>query len=241
VHPSWPSGRLVNSEASERLYLKAQVFTALSSMASFIETYWSPADSVEVIVKPSKTVVAAKCFQTSALVLGPDTNSVKDLKIGKDEMPVNGLEAVFKPENPRFKFFLEPPKGSDVCSPAYHVATTEDPKKANVAWVTLSVSNLVAYDFLGKPRPKICVKKDSSKGQADVDPPPEEVHENLVVHLPVLINTKPLQQGQELLLLGERPQRRTEPSPRSPTSTSPRRRRQRGEMQAPAQHLARHV
>ena len=208
VHPSWPSGRLVNSEAVERLYLKAQVITALSCMASLIETYWSPAESVEVMVKPSKTVVAAKCFQIAALVLGPDTNSVKDLKIGKDEMPVNALEVVFKPDNPRFKFFLELPKGSDVCSPAYHIATTEDPKKANVAWVTLSVANVVAYDFIGKTRPKICLNRDSSKERGDVAPSPEEVHQHLVVHLPVMINTQPLQQGQELWLLGERPQKR---------------------------------
>ena len=209
VHPSWPSGRLVNSEAAERLYLKGQVFTALGCMGSLIESYFSPADSVQVMVKPSRTVLAAKCFQIAAMVLGPDTNSVKDLKIGKDEMPVNGLEAVFKPENRNFKFFLEAPKGSDVCSPAYHVATTEDSKKANVVWITLSVSHLVAFDFIGKPRPKICAKKEGSKGNASEDPSPEHVHENLVVHLPVLINTKPLQLGQELLLLADRPQKRT--------------------------------
>jgi hypothetical protein len=68
---------------------------------------------------------------------------------------------------------------------------------------------LVAFDFIGKPRPKICAKKEGSKGNASEDPSPEHVHENLVVHLPVLINTKPLQLGQELLLLADRPQKRT--------------------------------
>jgi hypothetical protein len=205
-------GRLVNSEAAERLYLKGQVFTALGCISSLIEQYFSPADSVQVMVKPSRTVLAAKAFQAHALVLGPDTNTVKDLKIGKDELPENGLEAVFKPANQKFKFFLEAPKGSDLCSPAYLVATTEDSKKANVAWTTLSVSNLVAFDFLGKLRPKICGKKDGDKGKGkgkDKDEPsPEDVNQNLVVHLPVLINTKPLQQSQELLLLCNRPQKR---------------------------------
>ena len=214
-HPFWPSGRLVNNEAAERLYLKGQVFTALGSMGALIEKYFSPADCVLVMVKPSRMVLAAKAFQIGALVLGPDTNTVKDLKIGKDDMPAKGLEAVLKPENPRFKFFLEAPKGSDLCSPAYLVATTEDSKKANVVWSTLSVASLVAFDFVGKVRPKICGTKDGGprgkgkdKGKAIDEPSPEAVNKNIVVHLPVLINTKALQQGNELLLLCDRPQKR---------------------------------
>ncbi len=140
------------------------------------------------------------------MVLGPDTITVKDLKVGKDEMPETGLEAVLKPANPRWRFFLEAPKGSDLCSPAYLVSTTSDSKKANVVWSTLSVASLVAFDFVGKQRPKICGK--GPRG-ADVDQAsPEAVNKNLVVHLPVLINTKAIQQGQELLLLCERPQKR---------------------------------
>jgi hypothetical protein len=206
VHPFWPLGRFVNSAAAERLYLKGQVFTALGCMGSLIEDYFSPAASVQVMVKPNRTVLAAKAFQISALVLGPDTNTVKDLRVGKDEMPEKGLEAVLKPANPRWRFFLEAPKGSDLCSPAYLVSTTADSKKANVVWSTLSVASLVAFDFVGKPRPKICDKGPRGK---DVDEfSPEAVNKNLVVHLPVLINTKALQQGQELLLLCERPQKR---------------------------------
>jgi hypothetical protein len=203
-HPFWPSGRLVNNETAERLYLKGQVFTALGCMGALIEKYFSPADSVLVMVKPNKTVLAAKAFQISALVLGPDTNTVKDLKIGKDEMPEKGLEAVFKPANPKFRFFLEAPKGSELCSPAYLVATTEDSKKANVVWSTVSVASLVGFDFVGKQRPKIC----GPRGEEPDGPSPEAINKHLVVHLPVLINIKPLQQGQELMLFCQRPQKR---------------------------------
>jgi hypothetical protein len=196
----------VNSEAVERLYLKGQVFTALGCMGTLIEKYFSPAEAVLVMVKPNRTVVAAKAFQISALVLGPDTNIVKDLKIGKDDMPENGLEAVFKPANAKFKFFLEAPKGSELCSPAYFVATTEDSKKANVVWSTVSVASLVAFDFVGKQRPKVCSKGPRGKDADELSP--ESVNTNLVVHLPVLINIKALQQGQELLLLCQRPQKR---------------------------------
>jgi hypothetical protein len=203
-HPFWPSGRLVNSETAERLYLKGQVFTALGCMGTLIEEYFSPADSVLVMVKPNRTVLAAKAFQISALVLGPDTNIVKDLKIGKDEMPTKGLEAVLKPANPKFRFFLEAPKGSELCSPAYLVATTEDSKKANVVWSTLSVASLVAFDFVGKQRPKSCGKRGEDADELS----PEAVNKDIVVHLPVLINTKALQQGQKLLLLCERPPKR---------------------------------
>ena len=186
-HPFWPSGRLVKSDAAERLYLKGQVFTALGCMGTLIEDYFSPAEAVLVMVKPNRTVVAAKAFQISALVLGPDTNTVKDLKIGKDEMPEKGLEAVFKPANPKFRFFLEAPKGSELCSPAYLVATTEDSKKANVVWSTVSVASLVGFDFVGKQRPKIC----GPRGEEADEPSPEAINKHLVVHLPVLINIKP--------------------------------------------------
>jgi hypothetical protein len=186
------------------LFNKAKVIAAVGDVAALIEQHFQPAACVEVFAKPARSVVAAKAFATGELVLGPDTNNVKALRRGEDDAADNALEALLTPEDETYKHFLYPPTGGDVCSPAWLVATTDDKDKANVVWNSISVSNLFGYDFAGQPLPVLCVVARPRRMNAKVPEPeknsPEDVTTESGVRLPLLINHKPINVGDELLL-----------------------------------------
>jgi hypothetical protein len=200
-HPAWPSKRFCITDAAAMLYNKGKVISALGEVAQLIELHFKPAECLEVFVKPARIVIAAKAFATGTLVLGPDTNNVKSVLRGEVVQSDGALEAVLVPEDNKYQHFLHQPSGGDVCSPAWLVSSTEDKTKANVVWNKIIVSSLVGYDFTGKPRPEVCLVKTRRKVVKSADKgSPEDQNTEQSVCLPVMINSKPLNVGDELLL-----------------------------------------
>jgi hypothetical protein len=148
------------------------------------------------------------------LILGLDSSFVRDVAEGSEIDQPEAFEVTLQPPSNKFRFFIGPPKGEKVCSPAFLVATTEDHKKANVMWIKLSVSFLIGFDFVGSPRPLAAEKAQAkAKAKAAAAAPaalsPEDDQQQVAVHVPVLINTKALKAGSELLLHAKAPVKRS--------------------------------
>ena len=210
LHAAWPSGRIAKQRAADIEFRKGWVTYSLGSMSALIEQHFRPAECLQVYVKPSRRVVSCKDIPSQGFVLGFDTLHVRSFDLGSmEELPSGNLEIMLVPPCNHCKYFVGPPK-SDMCSPAFMVNTTADPKKANMAWTRLSVSAFVAFDFVGPKRPSLvaaakkapikAVSKQQGKKSA-ASASPEDSNEQLIVHLPLLINIQPLRCGDELLIL----------------------------------------
>ena len=80
-------------------------------------------------------------------------------------------------------------------------ATTDDKDEANVSWNSISVSDLLGYDIVGKPRPVLCLAKPRRKNtKTGEKTSPEDVTTESAGRLPLLINHKAINVGDELLL-----------------------------------------
>jgi hypothetical protein len=64
----------------------------------------------------------------------------------------------------------------------------------------VSVSALFGIDFVGKPRPAICLAKGRKKAKAPEVANPEDEAISKTVIIPVLMNHKAVSQGDELLI-----------------------------------------
>jgi hypothetical protein len=207
-------GRIARTRDAELAFLKGQVLAAVGSMTILIEKHFSPANALEVFIKPSRRVVVTKDVPAHSLILGLDSHFIREVAEGSDIDQPEAFEVTLQPPCPKFRFFIAPPKGEKVCSPAFLVATTEDHKKANMMWIKLSVSSLIAFDFVGSPRPsaaekaKAKAKAKAAAAPALAAPSPEDDQQQVAVHVPVLINTKALKAGSELLLHAKAPVKR---------------------------------
>ncbi len=81
------------------------------------------------------------------------------------------------------------------------VCNTDDKEKSNVVWNSIAVSSLLGYDFAGKPRPVLCLAKPRRMNAKVVEKTsPEDVTTESAGRLPLLINHKAINVGDELLL-----------------------------------------
>jgi hypothetical protein len=200
-HPGWPEKRTSATDAAGSLYQKGHAIGALAILGATIEKHFAPANAVDIFAKPVRKVVAKCDFASNCIVLGPDTMNLKVCPRDQD-VASDAVELNFKPHDELHRFLLLPAVAVESVSPLWCIASTADEDRANMSWTKVSVSALFGIDFLGKPRPTICLekgrKKQKTKGP-DVVSPEDEAPTKTVI-IPVLINHKAVTKGDELLI-----------------------------------------
>jgi hypothetical protein len=91
---------------------------------------------------------------------------------------------------------LSCPAGPHACPPAWCVTTTDDDRKANMVWHSVEVQHVTGSDFVGtfKPTP---LRTPSGRLL-------EDTATEMKVSIPILVNAKPLKDGEELVYLKEK-------------------------------------
>jgi hypothetical protein len=198
-HPGWPEKRTSATDAAESLFQKGHAISALAILSATIEQHFCPADAVDIFAKPVRKVVAKRDFASNTIVLGPDTMNLKVIS-GTQDVASDAVELKLKPEDQLRRFLLYPAVAAESVSPLWCIASTADEDRANVSWTKVSVSALFGIDFVGKPRPAICLAKGRKKAKAPEVANPEDEAISKTVIIPVLMNHKAVSQGDELLI-----------------------------------------
>ena len=108
-------------------------------------------------------------------------------------------------------------------APLWFVATTEDPAKANVAWVDARMNGLCGVDFLGDVSPDFLKTRNVKKAKKMSPEEAAAVDEDVVtkeVIIPVLVNFRPIEVGTELVVHRKRKSEKKKKDPEAITVTS---------------------
>ncbi len=146
-------------------------------------------------------MLAAVTLAPCDLVLAPDTTKVKAVKKidGMPELP----EAVLKPNDTDYRFFLASSSDEQDLSPLWCISTTEQEGEATMVWQNVWVTTSCGVGLVGlvKVTPTPCPgakAKSSVRGGAI----PHDFTEatSQVVMLPILVNKVRLRFDQQLLV-----------------------------------------
>jgi len=150
------------------------------ALRMFTESMAVPA--VRVQAKPTKRVLALKSYDVGACTLVPETMGISVVTAGQSA-PATGIEVFVTAGHADAKFYLLPPAMSTdssktgLVAPLWVVRATQDPGEATMQWCNRTVS--------------MQVKILPMHGKAQTDE----------ITIPVMSNLKPLQIGDELIIL----------------------------------------
>jgi hypothetical protein len=119
--------------------------------------------------------------------LGPDTFNVKH--VPADENVVGSVLASIETAAATGQYVLLPCVSDGNVSPLWCVAGTEDDRAANMVWQKMVVQHLSGVDYIGQA--VRLANSAKNKQQADLT-------REAVIHIPVMVNSKPVKSGQEL-------------------------------------------
>ena len=234
VHPKWPVNYLAHTSYLAHV-MKLRIMSALYT-ASAVD--FASFDRVTVMEKPRRCVRSKGEAAKGALVLVP--NSMKVLTKIKSDPVVEGEVRVVHPITGDFaclsgqRFVLSPLFTKELPCAAWAVRETADERSANMSWSRVKVSDVgVAEGPPERSRPasatsSYTVATPTSKAKPAGPPPPtpkasaggsagaSSVACEFALELPVLVNTKPLADGQELLVFQPppvQPVKRRQPAP----------------------------
>ena len=184
----WPERSMETSIDFATCGVKAAIQCALSSII-----VKKPLPDVVCKKSPCRGVFAKDKYKKGQFVMVPLT-----MRIGSDvadnPVPNHCLQVYCDavPISPGYAFFLMPPQGKDLVSPAWLVRSSHNKDEATAAWVLFPEHIIAAKDGTNKikrPDPTLNVK----------------------MHIPVLVNTKELQCGDELVLYVDPPEKKEIP------------------------------
>ena len=201
-HAGWPAHRTSTTDTARSLFNKGAILFALGSAATLIDKSFD-CSALAIFTKPVKKVVAKSSYAVGTVVLLPESTSLKIFKTEERPEDGAGVEVKLTGSMDETLYYLMPCTAEQNVAPLWFVATTEDPAKANVAWVEARMNGLCGVDFLGdvsadflKTRNVKKAKKMSPEEAAAVD---EDVVTQEVV-IPVLVNFRPIEVGTELVV-----------------------------------------
>ena len=96
------------------------------------------------------------------------------------------------------QYVLQQCVGDTNVSPLWCVHPTDDDREANMVWQKMVVQHLSGVDYVGTEVPLAKSKLETQEA---------DVVREATVHIPILINSKPLTRGQELIVFKEKPPR----------------------------------
>ena len=201
AHPGWPHNRTVVTSQARAMFAKGAIFTAIGAATYNIEKHFPTTDKIESWATPQKKVLAAVTLEPGDLVLAPDTTKVKAVK-KTDDMP-DLPEAVLRPNDTDYRFFLASSSDEQDLSPLWCISTTEQEDEANMVWQKVLVTTNCGVDFVGlvKVPPAPCPgAKAKSRVRGGGSPQDFTEATSQVVMLPILVNKVRLRVGQQLLV-----------------------------------------
>ena len=218
VHPQWPVNYLAHTSYLAHM-VKLRIMSALYTAST---ADYASFDRVTVMEKPRRAVRSKGEAARGALVLVP--NSMKVLTKPTSDPVVEGEVRVVHPITGDFaclsglRFVLSPLFTKELPCAAWAVRATVDERLANMSWSRVKVSDVgVSEGPPERSRPAsatstYAVAVPTSKAKPAGPPPPtpmasaggsagaSSVACEFALELPVLVNTKPLAAGQELLV-----------------------------------------
>ena len=212
-HPGWPEKRASNTAAVQAVQRRACVMMALSHLSAQPEH--DIADVLEIYAKPRKVEVT-HAFSVGALVLFPETHSVKTLA-ADDVLPQEAWQEVtFLPADEQHRHFLVPSTANDCVAPFWMVGFVETAAEANMELQHVVVQTIGGHDYLphgivkvpsGRPdsggeapakRRRTSGKTDPAATAADSAATSADEPTIWRVKLPIYVNAKPLRVGEPL-------------------------------------------
>jgi hypothetical protein len=139
--------------------------------------------------------------------LGPDTFNVKHVPEG--ESVAGSVVATFATAVATGQFVLMPCMSDSNVSPLWCVSGTDDDREANMVWEKMVVQHLSGVDYISAEVPLAKVRSLSE----GVD-----LTRDARINIPVLVNSKAIQSGQELIVFKEKQQK--EKQARKPISAT---------------------
>jgi hypothetical protein len=142
-----------------------------------------------------------------SIVLGPDTLNVKHVPVG--ESVVGSVLASIQTAAATGQYVLMPCVSDSNVSPLWCVAGTDDDREANMVWQKMAVQHLSGVDYVGA---------GVSLARSLIRTTERDLTRDAQINIPVLVNSKALTSGEELLVFKDKPQR--EKQPRKPISAT---------------------
>jgi hypothetical protein len=211
THPGWPSCRTSKLDVADTRFMLGHIYSAMAILTKVADDYFSFEGRVDVFSKPKRAVKAKADIGAGVLVLVPETISVKTTSRAEHDPRVDAHEVRFVPPHATTIFTLQPQTSDTNMSPFWCVATTEDEEAANMVVAKVSITSMFAVDFLPPKRPKLCQQKTRQNGKAPEKASPEDSAETVSTTFPILMNSKDLTKGEELLLFKPRGEKRLAP------------------------------
>ena len=227
AHPSWPAHASHRCTSWDETCVKSAIITAVGVISEGIESRWHAETLVEVKQKggSGRIVVAKAAAEVRTLVLPPDTTSVRYTKpdeaasadgigvVVTIEKGKRGLEGVFTLVSSNSDSFI---------APFWIAKSTDDASKANVEIAQVNISSvglttwtnvfpivpigdrteqeLAAVDTAAETHPEGQKKAKSTASKYRARRGPEMVGVPFEVMIPIMINIKPLECGEELVV-----------------------------------------
>ena len=206
THPGWPKSYM-NQQAYVVHLMKLRIMHSLHVASA---NWGHGVRSVNVYEKPSRCVQAIGFHNKGALVLVPNTMTVK-AKTGLDQVaegevcftiPKVGWGSHKSLDGMRF--VLSPMFSKDLPCAAWAVRSTPEVAKANMGWTTVKVSTVAVAEGPHE-RAKASAKSASAasasakSASASVEDSEQSASEH-VLEVPVMVNTKNVSNEQELVL-----------------------------------------
>jgi hypothetical protein len=147
-----------------------------------------------------------------SIVLGPDTFNVKH--VPADENVVGSVLASIETKAATGQYVLMPCVGDSNVSPLWCVTGTDDDRVANMVWQKMVVQHLSGVDYVGDAVRLAKSRKETQE---------MDLTREAVIHIPVMVNSKALKDGQELIVFKEnKPVKSKERRPISATDVTKR-------------------
>ena len=195
MHPGWPKS-----------YMKAQAYVVhlmknriLHSLHVASANFGHGVDCVNIYEKPSRCVYAIGYHNKGALVLVPNTMTVK-AKNQRDEV-AEGEVCVTLPQVgfagldqvAGMRYVLAPMFTKDAPCAAWAVRTTAEVAKANMGWSSIKVSTVAVAEGPHERSKSVSPASASASSESSV----ASEH---AVEVPVMVNIKALSNEEELVL-----------------------------------------
>ena len=179
---------------------RASILLAMASLSQHLDQNWPLSSVIDVLSKPSRKVVMTKDVEKGALILPPESMSVKAGP--RDEWALAAeagcVQVRVTPDDSDVVFWLVPMCTEKLMAPLWAVASTPNDWEANLVWGRYAVTVLSGVDYVGVvPLAEAPPKKRTRKTRKDGDAAEDEAQQ-LVVSIPVLVNADLLKEGEEL-------------------------------------------
>ena len=202
-HPGWPLKRWPKAPAAEPLMAKARILMAIGQLSEALDTATKPEEKLVVLTKPRRCVEAKEDLPVGSVILVPETSNIYAARAGAPEPALGAVPVELQPGPTEWTFYLQPAAGTEAMSPYWYVASTADERACNMVPAKYLMTLMWAHDYVGDvplaheaavQTPLRRKSKKNTPGGGDTD------MEEAFVILPVLVNSRPIPKGSELVM-----------------------------------------